>query len=237
MVHKSARQETLEILGDAAVRVAEMQLQQLGTYMEADNNDSDSSMSDGDWTDVLSEPLSPMILSPISSMSTSSSLSLSSLHSVKRITAPYTAALQTIRALYDEVHMARVFERPGIPMMHASQLPLLDHFAIHRPLLFQKKLRVDPVIFDDILDQISDHYIFLNKLNNKQLPVAVQLAIFLFCVGHYSNASSPEDAAQWAGVSVRTVINCTHWVMAALLDKHDNFIYVPDVRSPELRCA
>ncbi|KIN93009.1 hypothetical protein M404DRAFT_171992, partial [Pisolithus tinctorius Marx 270] len=105
------------------------------------------------------------------------------------------------------------------------------------PLLFWKKLRIDPVIFDDILDQISDHYIFLNKSNNKQLPVAVQLAIFLFRVGHYGNASSPEDAAQWAGISVGTVINCTHQVMAALLDKHDNFIYVPDVQSPELRRA
>ncbi|KIO11472.1 hypothetical protein M404DRAFT_126801, partial [Pisolithus tinctorius Marx 270] len=74
----------------------------------------------------------------------------------------------------------------------------------------------------------SDHYIFLNKSNNKQLPVAIQLAIFHFHVGHYGNASSPEDAAQWACISVGTVINCTHWVMAALLDKHDNSIYVPD---------
>ncbi|KIO01312.1 hypothetical protein M404DRAFT_150443, partial [Pisolithus tinctorius Marx 270] len=105
------------------------------------------------------------------------------------------------------------------------------------PLLFWKKLCVNPLIFNDILDQIIDHYIFLNKSNNKQLPVAIQLTFFLFHVGHYGNASSPEDAAQWAGISVRTVINCTHQVMAAPLDKHNNFIYVPDAQSPELRHA
>ncbi|KAH7905417.1 hypothetical protein BJ138DRAFT_1017729 [Hygrophoropsis aurantiaca] len=117
--------------------------------------------------------------------------------------------------------------------MRASQLQLLEHFAVHRPLLFRKRLRVDPDIFDRILNQISDHTVFQNRSNNPQLPIAIQLAIFLNRVGHYGNAISPEYVAEWAGVSVGTVFNCTHRVMVALLDQHDTFIRFPDAVDAE----
>ncbi|KAG2338023.1 hypothetical protein BDR05DRAFT_856988, partial [Suillus weaverae] len=65
------------------------------------------------------------------------------------------------------------------------QIQLLDHFTIHRPHLFQKKLCVSPEIFDDILDEISDDPIFHNQSNNPQLPVTIQLAIFLNHAGCY----------------------------------------------------
>ncbi|KIK77970.1 hypothetical protein PAXRUDRAFT_775275 [Paxillus rubicundulus Ve08.2h10] len=69
--------------------------------------------------------------------------------------------------------------------MKASQLILLNHLAEHRPWLFCKKLQVDPDIFDRILDQISDHPIFSSGTSQKyQLPVAIQLSIFLNCAGH-----------------------------------------------------
>ncbi|KIJ67141.1 hypothetical protein HYDPIDRAFT_76507, partial [Hydnomerulius pinastri MD-312] len=116
-------------------------------------------------------------------------------------------------------------------------IQLLAHFADHREGLFRKKLHVDPIIFDDILDQISDHPIFQNKSNNRQLPVAIQLAIFLNRVGHYGNACSPEDIAQWARVSVGSVINCTNRVMAAILDQHDDFISIPSLHDDDLKSA
>ncbi|KIK22955.1 hypothetical protein PISMIDRAFT_101396 [Pisolithus microcarpus 441] len=119
-------------------------------------------------------------------------------------------------------------------MLRTSQLHLLHHFTEHHPALFRKQLRVDPLIFDDILGQISGHSIFQNQSNNRQLPVAIQLAIFLFQAGHYGNACAPEDVAQWAGVSIRTVVNCTHHVMAALLDQHNQFIYVLHICSEEM---
>ncbi|KIK81687.1 hypothetical protein PAXRUDRAFT_88926, partial [Paxillus rubicundulus Ve08.2h10] len=56
---------------------------------------------------------------------------------------------------------------------------------------------------------------------------AIQLGIFLNCTGHYGNMCSPEDIAQWAGVSVGIVINCMHCVMAAILDQHDQYIRMP----------
>ncbi|KIK14158.1 hypothetical protein PISMIDRAFT_117524 [Pisolithus microcarpus 441] len=119
-------------------------------------------------------------------------------------------------------------------MPRAPQLHLLHHFTEFRPALFRKQLRVDPLIFDDILGQISGHVIFQNQSNNKQLPIAIQLAIFLFRAGHYGNACTPEDVVQWVGVSVGTVVNCTHHIMATLLDQHDQFIYIPHAHSEEM---
>ncbi|KIK75837.1 hypothetical protein PAXRUDRAFT_67919, partial [Paxillus rubicundulus Ve08.2h10] len=74
------------------------------------------------------------------------------------------------------------------------------------------------------LDQISDHQIFSNQSHNRQLPVAIQLAIFLNHAGHYGNTISPKYVAQWAGVSTGSVINCTNHVMVAILDQHDTFM-------------
>ncbi|KAG2155372.1 uncharacterized protein EDB93DRAFT_1080523, partial [Suillus bovinus] len=63
--------------------------------------------------------------------------------------------------------------------------------------------------------------------NNLQLPIAIQLAIFLNHTRYYGNAISPNDVGQWAGVSVGLVINCSNCVMIALLDQHDTFICFP----------
>ncbi|KIK93843.1 hypothetical protein PAXRUDRAFT_144142 [Paxillus rubicundulus Ve08.2h10] len=113
--------------------------------------------------------------------------------------------------------------------MWASQLPLLEHFADFQPHLFYKKLCVYHKVFDCILSQISDHPIFLSHEICPQLPVAIQLTIFLNQAGHYGNVISPEDVAQWAGVSVGSVINCTHHIMITVLDQHNQFLGVPVV--------
>ncbi|KAG2053175.1 hypothetical protein BDR06DRAFT_1054468 [Suillus hirtellus] len=129
--------------------------------------------------------------------------------------------------------MTHVLHQPNEPPMQAPQIQLLDHFSIHCPHLFQKKLHVAPEIFNDILDEISDHLIFHNQSNNPQLPVAIQLAIFLNHVGHYDNAISNEDVCQWAGVSIGSATNCTNCVMMALLAKHNKFIFFPTLDSDE----
>ncbi|KAG2135704.1 uncharacterized protein EDB93DRAFT_1092191 [Suillus bovinus] len=103
--------------------------------------------------------------------------------------------------------------------------------------MFCKKLHINPDIFDDILDQISGHAIFTNCSNNVQLPIVVQLTIFLNRVGHYGNTVSPEDVAQWAGVSVGSVINCSNCVMVAILDLHDMFITFPTLDSDDAEHA
>ncbi|KAF9218407.1 hypothetical protein BS17DRAFT_798596 [Gyrodon lividus] len=75
-----------------------------------------------------------------------------------------------------------------------------------------------PEIFDCILDQISPHAIFQSNSQNHQLPVALQLAIFLFCAGHYGNAASPD-------------------VMVAILDQHDLFVNIPSEDSKDMEKA
>ncbi|KAG2061010.1 hypothetical protein BDR06DRAFT_871230, partial [Suillus hirtellus] len=99
------------------------------------------------------------------------------------------------------------------------------------------KLHINPEIFDDILDHNSGHPIFTNQSNNPQLPVAIQLAIFLNCTGHYGNAISPKDVGQWADVSVRLVINCSDHIMIALLNLYDTSIQFPTPDSEDAEHA
>jgi hypothetical protein len=148
-------------------------------------------------------------------------------------TACYDHLNDTIMSLRDEVIRVCVLHCPNAPPMQAPQIQLLHDFGNSRPHLFRKKLRVNLDIFDDILDQISRHAIFTNRSNNTQLPVAVQLAIFLNRVGHYGNAISPEDVAQWARVSIGSVTNCSNHIMVALLNVHDTFIAFPTLDSDD----
>ena len=136
------------------------------------------------------------------------------------------------RELLDKILTTRVLN-PAPPIPKSSQLHLLDHWRIHNPERFRRKLRVEPQTFDSLISRIEDHTIFHNNSNSDQLPVYIQLYIFLFCAGHYGNASSPEDTAQWAGISVGGVEKCTDRVIVALLSCHDEAIHLPDAAEKE----
>lgn len=82
-------------------------------------------------------------------------------------------------------------------------------------------------MFDHIVELIENHEIFHNNSNVPQLPVPVQLAIVLVCLGHYGNTSAPEYVAQWAGVSVGMVINSTYRCFVAFLALHDEAVMFP----------
>ncbi|KIN95105.1 hypothetical protein M404DRAFT_53663, partial [Pisolithus tinctorius Marx 270] len=129
-----------------------------------------------------------------------------------------------IAALQDEVEKTRVLNNQPRPS-HSPQLHLLDEWKIDHPRLFQHKLRVPPAVFSAIVDKIETHPIFHNNSNNPQLPVPIQLAIFLNAAGHYGNAATSQDMAEWAGVSVGTVHNCYKRVMVAILHHHDEVIH------------
>ncbi|KAG2073944.1 hypothetical protein BDR04DRAFT_1009325, partial [Suillus decipiens] len=98
---------------------------------------------------------------------------------------------------------------------------------------FHQKLCVYPEVFDDILNCISDSPIFKNNSNNRQLPIALQLAIFLNLAGHYGNAIANEYVCQWAGISIGSVTNCTNCIMITLLERHDDFIFFPSLNSTD----
>ncbi|OCH88217.1 hypothetical protein OBBRIDRAFT_734867, partial [Obba rivulosa] len=86
---------------------------------------------------------------------------------------------------------------------------------------------IPPCVFDELVKILHPHSIFHNQFNHAQLSVNIQLAIFLYCAGHYGNAASVADIADWAGVSKGTVVNCTWRVAVALLDLHDDAISKP----------
>jgi hypothetical protein len=136
------------------------------------------------------------------------------------------------RELFTIIATTRVLQ-PTPPIPKASQLHLLDHWRENSPGRFRRKLRVDPETFDKLVALISNNSVFSNNSNCPQLPVHIQLAIFLFRAGHYGNAASPEDIAQWAGVSVGAVKTCTDRVVVAILSLHDDAVHLPDAAEKE----
>jgi hypothetical protein len=241
MPRKSAHEQLLDIIDQDELSLAKLQYQDiLDDWSDFDSNsdsgDSLSATSDSDSTINLSFS-SPSPPSPLSPMTGTSDSSGNSSISSDDIPLPYDRLLHTILALHDEVKRARVLHKPDEPPPQAPQLYMLVHHEEHRPHLFRQKLCVNPEIFDDILDHISGHPIFQNQSNNPQLPVSIQLAIFLNWAGHYGNVITLEDVAQWAGVSVGSVVNCTNHVMIAVLDAHDQFVCFPADNSEDADLA
>ena len=139
---------------------------------------------------------------------------------------------QHYHELLVEIQTTRILQLAP-PLPKCSQLHILDHWRVHSPDRFRRKLRVEPETFDALVDQIKEDSIFYNNSNCPQLPVHLQLSIFLFRAGHYGNAASPEDTAQWAGISVGGVEKCTDRVIIALLSHHDEAIHLPEADEKE----
>jgi hypothetical protein len=138
-----------------------------------------------------------------------------------------------IQALATYLLTTRVLELSP-PVKKLGQLTLyLNDFRLDHPDRFRKKLRVSPAVFDRLVDLIEGHHVFQNNSHVPQYPVPVQLAILLVRLGHYGNASSPEDVAQWAGVCVGTVINATNRCLVAFLSLHDEAIMMPPEEEKE----
>jgi hypothetical protein len=131
------------------------------------------------------------------------------------------------QALATHLLTARILDLSP-PVKKLGQLDLfLNNYRHKHPDLFRKKLRVAPHIFDRLVELIENNSVFHNNSNIPQLPTFQQLAMFLVRVGHYGNSSSPEYVAQWAGVSVGTVINTTYRCLVAFLALHDDAVMMP----------
>ena len=112
-----------------------------------------------------------------------------------------------------------LLEAPPLPKV--SQFSLLECWRVDSLECFRWKVWVNLEMFDGLLALIVNNDIFSNNSNCPQLPIHIQLAIFLFCAGHYGNTVSPEDAAQLASISVGGVEKCTNRVIVSLLSLHD----------------
>jgi hypothetical protein len=128
---------------------------------------------------------------------------------------------------------SRVLNSSG-PVPKCSQLYLvLVEFKEGDSLRFRRNLRVSPDTFDELVQRIADHHVFHNQSNCQQFPVEIQLAITLFRFGHDGNSTSVEAVAQWAGVSVGTVVKTTRRVIIAFLSLHDTVIRWPNEEEKE----
>ena len=230
MPRKSYRAELLEKIDRLELKVSESRR----AYLENEHNGLASDVdgeSDDDF-DMIITPPTPIMPLLGSDLEADDDFTPSEQREQR-----YRRFLDAIRALRDEIQKARVLQPVGVPLLRSPQLHLLEHYADFRPHLFRTRLRVEPRIFDRILDQISDHDIFQSRSNNPQLPVAIQLAIFLKRAGHYGNGCTPESLPEWAGVTVGSVINCTNRVMVAILDQHDEFIKIPASDSEDMEIS
>ena len=137
-------------------------LENLQHQINEDESDEDEGLDT-----LFSTPISPPPFSDIESDEESNSESdFESNGSVERRNIYYRELLYEIWALCDEVRYTCIINHIAELMLWALQLHLLQHFAEFRPDQFRQKVRVDPEIFDYILNQISDHEIFRLKLNH-----------------------------------------------------------------------
>jgi hypothetical protein len=243
MPRLSIRTVMLDELAAHHRSVLEQRLQQRIAEALSDISESES---DSDLSDLsLFSPFSPisidtpdmMISSHISMRSIhSSAASIGSMVSTTSITDfeldYYQNWQRRYRELMNDISTTRVLLRAP-PVPKSSQLHLLDHWRLHSPDRFRRKLRVEPETFDALVELIINNPVFQNDSNCPQFPAHLQLCIFLFRAGHYGNASSPEDTAQWAGMSVGGVEKCTDRVVVALLSHHDNAIHFPEAGEKE----
>ena len=121
--------------------------------------------------------------------------------------------LDTLGELYSQRYLN---SREGI-IKDGTQLQLLlTEWKVNCPEIFRSYLRIDPTCFDDLVTVIRDDEVFQNNSNNPQMPVDEQVAIALYCFGHYGNAASTLKVALWAGVGFGTVPLVTKRVIKAL---------------------
>jgi hypothetical protein len=220
----------------------QQRFRQRATEMLSDVSETD--VSDSSQPSPFGSPISIdtpdiMVSSDVSMHSESdrtSAASISSSDSDVSITDFEAEYYRNWRRRYHElvrhISTARVLQQAP-PVPKSSQLHLLDHWRLHSPERFRRKLRVEPETFDSLVALIIDNPVFYNNSNCPQFPVHLQLYIFLFRAGHYGNAASPEDTAQWAGVSVGGVEKCTDRVVVALLSHHDEAIHFPEADEKE----
>jgi hypothetical protein len=124
-------------------------------------------------------------------------------------------------------HVRVLFPLDEVPKSSQIPLTLYDYRHGH-PKQFRRNLRVSPETFDSLVDHIEHDPIFHSNSFNQQLPVTAQLAIVLYRFGHFGNASSVEQVAQWAGCSAGCVVKCTQRVIIALTGLRDEAFQVTE---------
>jgi hypothetical protein len=153
-------------------------------------------------------------------------------HSTESVISRLSAFMTIFSELESNITHTRVLN-PGSPIPNALKggLDRLWWHKDHRPETFRSFVRVKPATFDELVRRLSFSPEFQNDSNNPQIEVRAQVAIALYRLGHYGNGASVVEVADWAGVAVGSVVNCTRRVILAVLELHDEVFATP---SPEM---
>jgi hypothetical protein len=192
-----------------------------------ESDSEDESDSDGSWGDNGSISMSISLISSDSSWTSfMSGITATTSHSLS-VASQFSSdgpEIDVVCALHDKAQKSCVMNaRPKL--ICAPQLHLLPEWEIYAPEKLHQKLQFPPPVFDHLVACLEPHLIFCNNSHNPQLPIAIQLAIFHNGVGHYGNAATIQDLAEWVGVSIGMVYNCFKRVIIAILRHHDDKIH------------
>ena len=115
---------------------------------------------------------------------------------------------------------------PRTPIPKHSNLHLMEEYSWD--VLFQdhfkSMLRVSPYVYEVLINLISDHTVFQNQSHNRQTPVWIQLAITLYRLGNYGNATSVRDVSHNFGFSEGAVESFTQHCFTALESLHNDVV-------------
>ncbi|KAF8155851.1 hypothetical protein B0H34DRAFT_783564 [Crassisporium funariophilum] len=105
-----------------------------------------------------------------------------------------------------------------------GQLPHILNILKHERLdNFCQELQVSPYTFNRLVEHLM------------QMPVEDQVAIALYCFGHFGNAAGLNKVAKWSGYAKGTVHLATQRVMTAILrgDFMDKAVSLPTEEEKE----
>ena len=98
---------------------------------------------------------------------------------------------------------------------------LLTDWKYTQPEIFCAHVHTTPKCFDLLLAALHTDPVFQNNSNLPQMPLDKQLAIALYCFGHYGNAISTSMVGLWTGIGFGTVHLVTNQVLMAIC--HEEF--------------
>ena len=251
MPRQTNRDAIRELLGHALLTQADQHSQQHNVLLDMQQNMSFSSLSSlSSVSDLEPETATAEMAESDSSFSSFSSIPNSSSSSSdsdsdgtdfedteaaaisQALLALESSFLLFCKGIFD---MDAFIEQSRVLFPHQvsknSDLPLvITVFKAHDPARFRSNLRCDPSTFDFLHELIRDHEVFQNNSPiASQVPPIFQLAIYLYRMGHFGNAATPEKIAQWAGCSVGLVVKSTRRVMRAFADLHDRAVHWPSL--------
>jgi len=139
--------------------------------------------------------------------------------------------IAVLYALQDVCYLSgRDHHVPKAGNMHLAWEYARDPADHHR---FINMLRISPHVFDILVELIEGHAVFQNHSNNSQVPVELQLSVFLYRMGRYGNGASIQDVARIAGCSEGSVENFTGRCLTAIESLHHLFVRKPTAEEKE----